>query len=339
MAKRKEEFKGSTPTFTIVDEMAQVDEDQQLAASDGGIIREWLAGLVGFFLTAIRLEKEAVHALEFAKTWTLPATADDDEKLQREIRQATENQKQLLAHWSICAAVSRFHRRLTARRDVGDSAYDEVKRIGNALHNRFTEAQKRKAAEEDKRRREEAEFLAKQEQAAELARLEQEAIDAEAASPELSARETMFVDLYVGVNDYYNGKGQACAVAASYKDPAAAATRLLGSAKIQAAIKAKQQAAAIRRQTAAKAAQPLVVEYETSKPDIRKAPGASDRTTWGGEILDEAAALEAFRAGTHGIPADLFQINPAKLNEYGRSLHERLDLWPGVRHTKKTGVV
>jgi predicted transcriptional regulator len=63
-------------------------------------------------------------------------------------------------------------------------------------------------------------------------------------------------------------------------------------------------------------------------------------------VLDERSLMTAFLGcapedykNRFGIPADLFMVNPVKLAEYGRSLHERLDGWPGVRHTKKTRAV
>ena len=67
---------------------------------------------------------------------------------------------------------------------------------------------------------------------------------------------------------------------------------------------------------------------------LKPSGGSKDVTRWSGEITDEAATIEAFRSGQHGIPGDLFQINPTKLNEYARSLEARLDLWPGVRAKK-----
>lgn len=321
-----------------------VSEDEQLTQTDGGQIVRWLGELRKFMGRAEALERAAVETLERARAWKLPTTAAEDEQLQREIKATTADQKEIEAHWTITAAISRFHRRLTAKRSIGVGALEEANRIGNGLHNQYTEAEKRRAAAADRIAREEAEFLAKQEREHELARLEAEAVVAEEAAPELSKRETDFVNLFCGTNAAYAGRAQACAIAASFKagtsaEAAAVAARLMSNAKIQIAIKAQQQAAVIRRQAVAKAAAPVAVEYREVRPNITKAPGASDRTTWGGEVLNEAATIEAFRAGTHGIPADLFQINPAKLNEYGRSLHERLDLWPGVRHTKKTGVV
>jgi hypothetical protein len=86
--------------------------------------------------------------------------------------------------------------------------------------------------------------------------------------------------------------------------------------------------------------QPLNVgPVQEVKPDIARAAGAVDRTTWSAEILDEVAAVDAIIGGKHGMPRDLLMINPIKANEYARSLHKRMDLWPGMRARRKTGVV
>jgi hypothetical protein len=128
---------------------------------------------------------------------------------------------------------------------------------------------------------------------------------------------------------------------AGFKDPAAAGSRLMGTRKVTDAIDAKRKAAAIRQQADAVRAQPLDVKpIEPVKPNVTKAAGAHDRTTWSGVIDDEAATIAAaFDRPELGIPRDLFMINPTKLNEYARSLEQRLDLWPGVHAKKKTGVV
>lgn len=314
-------------------------EDEELATTDGRAI----AGLVEqfrlFFRTAAALEDGARAMLIAALEIKPPTNAAEDVAVQKFIKKTTDDRKEIEAHWAITAVIHRFHRRLTSKRDVGAKALEEANTIGNKLHNAYVDAERRRAADQERREREEREFLAKQEREQELQRLEADAVAAEESSPDLSDRETMFVELFCGANSLYTGRGQACAVAAGYKDPIATAARLLSSAKIQMSIKARTQAAAIRRQVAAKAAAPVEVEHVEVKPDISRAAGMSDRTTWTGEVLDEAAAIEAFRSGKHGIPGDLFMVNPTKANEYARALHERLDLWPGMHAKKNTRAV
>jgi hypothetical protein len=330
----------------VIDVGPVLSEDEALTTTDGRAIAGWVQGLRQFFGTALELEQAAQSTLAEARTLQAPKDAAGDVAVQKFIKRTTEDRKTLEAHWGITAVIHRFHRRLTSKRDIGAKALEEANTIGNRLHSTYVEAEKRRAQEQERREREEREFLARQEREAELAQLEAAAVAAEESSPDLSEREGMFVDLFCSSNSLYTGRGQACAVAAGYKDAIATSGRLLSSAKIQLAIKAKQQAATIRRQVTAKAAAPVVVEHVEVRPAIERAAGMSDRTTWGGEVLDERSLMTAFLGcapedykNRFGIPADLFMVNPVKLAEYGRSLHERLDGWPGVRHTKKTRAV
>jgi hypothetical protein len=325
----------------VIDVGPVLSEDEALATTDGRQIAGWVQGLRAFFLQARELEIGAMAMLKAAQAIKPPANAAEDVAVQKFIKTTTEDRKEIEAHWQITAVIHRFHRRLTSKRDIGAKALEEANAIGNRLHNAYVEGERRRAADQEWREREEREFLARQEREAELASLEAAAVAAEEASPELSARETVFVDQFAAC-----GNGQTSARVAGYKDPLATAARLLSSAKIQLAIKAKQQAATIRRQVTAKAAAPVVVEHVEVRPAIERAAGMSDRTTWGGEVLDERSLMTAFLGcapedykNRFGIPADLFMVNPVKLAEYGRSLHERLDGWPGVRHTKKTRAV
>ena len=32
-------------------------------------------------------------------------------------------------------------------------------------------------------------------------------------------------------------------------------------------------------------------------------------------------------------------VNPVVVNKHGQSMHEAIDKWPGVRHTKKTKTI
>lgn len=320
-------------------DVGPVTEDQQLTQTDGGVIGAWVGSLGRFFTTALELETGAKASLATARALTLPATPDADEALQRFIKGTTADRKAVEAHWEITSVIHRFHRRLTARRDVAAKALEEANAIGNRLHMQYVDTEKARIAAEERRQREAAEFQARQEREAELARLEEEALQAEERSPELSDRERQFVALYCGPNSLYAGRGQACAVACSYKDALKTAARLLSNPKIQAAIKVAQEAAALRAQAAARAAAPVEVEAPRVASNLVRAAGAFDREQWTGEILDQAAFVEAFRSGQYGIPGDVLQINPAKLNEYARSLHEKLDRWPGVRAKRKTSVI
>ena len=64
-----------------------------------------------------------------------------------------------------------------------------------------------------------------------------------------------------------------------------------------------------------------------------------DRKNVRGELVDEAALIEAILAGKHGIPADVLTVKQAKLNEYARTLGPLIDRWPGVRYRTSTTIV
>jgi hypothetical protein len=312
-----------------------VDEDQQLAATVGEAIRDFIKGLAAFFVTAKALEQSAFGTLEQAKLLKLPTNPDEDEAIQRFVKQTSVDKREVEEHWRITSLVSQFHRRMTARRSKATDALEEANRIGNRLHNSYTEAEKRKAAEAQERLRREAEEKARRDREAEIARMEAEAIKREESSPDLSEREQVFVDQVAN-----HGDGQRAARMAGYKDPGASASRLLASAKIQKAIKAKRDAIAIRTQLAARKEEPLEVEEVPEiKPNVTRAGAAYDRTTHSAEILDEQALIAACISGKYGIPTDILTVKPAKVNEYARALQQRIELWPGVRYKRETRVI
>lgn len=322
--------KAATPEVL---DMALVDvsaEDQKLVADAGMAIRTFFSGLAAFFGTARDLEVTAKANLEKAKTLKAPTNGDEDAVIVEFVRDVAAHNKQVEDHWGITAIVSGFHRKLTAKRTLATSADEEARKIGTGLHNTYTEAERRRAAAETERQRRENEQRALDEQNAKAAALEAEAVAREEASAGLSEREQMFVDLYV-----LNGNVLQAAQRAGYKDAMKQAARLITLPKIAAAIKAKQEAMTLRQQATAERAKPVEVETVQVKADTNT---RGDTTTWSGEVLDAQALVEAFRSGKYGIPADVLTVNAVKLNEYARSLHERMDLWPGVRANKKTGI-
>lgn len=311
-------------------------EDELDAARAATAIGAFVKGIAQFFTTALALEQEAKQLLDTAKILTPPDTAEEDAEIQRFIKRTSAVKRDVEAHWTITATISGFHKRLTARRAVATGATEQANTIGNQLHNAYVDRERRRVAEAQERIRREAEAEAQRRRDLELKAAEEAALKAEADSPTLSSREDEFIELLMG---RCRNNPIAAARSAGYKDPVASAPALLAKPKIQQALQARTQAAAIREQAAAKRDEPLRFETPNVEANIIRHPGGFDRTTWAGEILDGAATLEAWRAGKHGIPADLFQVNPVKLNEYARSLQQRLDLWPGVRAKKTTKVI
>lgn len=122
---------------------------------------------------------------------------------------------------------------------------------------------------------------------------------------------------------------------AGYHNPAQAGRKLLTLVKIEMAIQAVREVEEIRRQAKAKRTAPLDYQpVEEVRPQVLKVPGAMDRRTHSAELVDERLLIEAVLGGCHGIPSDILSVNPAKLNEYARSLQERISRWPGVRYKK-----
>lgn len=298
-------------------------------------VSTFLKGLVPFVKQALELEKTAKQRLAEAKRFTAPQSADEDAKLQQHIKDSAAAKRGTEAHWqTITSTLHGLHRRMTARRDVAVKALEEAQSIPNRLHNAYVEAERRKANEENERRWREEARLAEERRAAELDEIERQAMAREAASADLSERELAFVDAYVG-GIGTQGDGQASAKRAGYKDPFAQAARLLGSEKIRSAVQGRLDAIRLREQAAAKSEAPLELrEVEEVKADV--ASVGTDVTRWKAEVLDEVLFIAAVCSGKHGIPQDVLQVNPAKLNEYARSLRGQLNRWPGVRAVSTT---
>ena len=300
-------------------------------------IREFIASLTPFFQTARTLEVAAKATLQRARASATPAHADADALIQVEIRQSSTDKKIVEDHWKITSTLFNFQRRLVTARKRATDALDEAATIWQRQHNTFAEMARRTAQAEQDRLRREAEAQAQQERTAELARLEQQALDAEAASGDLSERERSFVDYYTGP---YRDPVRA-AQQAGYKDPAMQAPRLLSMPKIQAAIKGKLEANALRDQRAAVKDAPLDVQVPTVAPNIAKV--GTDRTTKSAEVYDPeafmAALLDPRTRTALGIPATCATFDQVELNRQARDLGEFIGRWPGVRLVKKTTTV
>lgn len=315
--------------------VAGTSEDEQIAAEAGQAVVRFLKGLSSFFTTARAIERGAEHTLEDARALRLPASSSEDVSIQRFAKQASIDRKAAEEHWQITSVVSQFHKRLVAARKRATDPLEQANAIGNDLHNRYVQAEQRRAREEQERLDREAEERARLAREQELADLEAAAIRAEEGSPDLSARERTFVDLY-----FATGNGTTSAQRAGFKKPMAEASRLLTLPKIQAAIQAKREAAALRQKHENVRTMPLEVSpVEEVRPDVMKAPGLTDRTTYSAEIFDRAAFVQAAVSGRYGIPLDTLMPAQTQLNEYARSMHELINRWPGIRLKSKTGVV
>lgn len=320
----------------VIDVPAVVtSEDEQFAIQAGRTIAEFVRQAREFFSLAKAHESIAAEALAVARGMKPPTNAAEDEAVQTFTKGTSVTKKAAVDHWeTLTSTLFGWHKRSVAGRQRTVQQIEEANAIGNRLHNAYVEAARRKAAEEQERVRCAAERKAQEERQRELDRLEAEAAAKEEASADLSEREQMFITTMLMYGD-----GQKAAKYAGYKNPFKAATRLLSLPKIQAAIKATQEALAIRQQAAATKEQPLDVQVETVRPDISRAEGAVDRTTHGYAVVDANLFIEAFRSGRYGIPTECLQPAPKGLGELARSLHERLNTIPGLRYVKTTRTV
>lgn len=333
MAKKMSPAKAEAP---IVDaQLVRLPEADELQAQVWPAVKAFFHGLTAFVTTAGELERRARENVLNAKRLLPPTTADEDEDIQRWIKAIRADRQEVEQHWKITSLVSQFHRRLTAARARAVDANEDAANIAQRLHNDYVEAQKRKAREEAERDRLMREAIARQERERELERLEAEALAREAASETLSAREEVFVGACVaGIST------ASAAQRAGYKDPVKMGARLMETPKIAEAIQGRLAALALRKQAEATRQAPIeVAAPPVIRPDISRAAGATDRTTWSAEVLDEQALIDACCEGRHGIPRDILQVRRPKVNEYARSMHELIDRWPGVRHVKNTRTV
>lgn len=311
-----------------------VAPEMELVRVDAGVLQQFVVGLRAFFARARELETTARTNLATAKALVVPTSRTEDEAVQFFVKQVGDDKKEVLEHWEITTQAHSLHKRLVAARKRAEDPNEQAILCATRLHNVYTEGERLRVARENERLRLEAEDRARQERQEELRRLEAQAIEAEESSPSLSAREQKFVDLHCGP---YPDPVRA-AQQAGYKEYGVQAARLLSLPKIQQAILAKRKAATIREQKAAVAETPLSAKVETIQPDISTAAG-HDRASHSAELLNERLLIEAVVGGQHGIPLDVLQVNPAKLNEYARSLRELITRWPGVRYVKKTSLV
>lgn len=341
-----------TRDVALVPEIVNVQpENPEVAmiANEGGILTAMLQGIGRFLGQANELEAAARTTLAEAKALRAkpPQNGEDDQRVQAFVRRTKEQKKTVEDHWTITAKVSAFHKKLTAKRNIAVEALEEAQKIGDDLHAKYKADAERKAREEQDRLRREAEERARQDRERELADLEAKAIEAEAASEELSEREQTFVKYYAA-----HGKPAEAARFAGYKDPATMGVRLATSPKIQAALEAISQAALLRKQAEAKKEAPILVsDVPEVRADVSK---GGDRVTWSATITDVdaflTAMLDPMTRTKHGMPIDIIidtmkqviKSNDNKLpalNRYATQLTEAVGRWPGVRADKKTAVL
>lgn len=317
--------------------------EESLTISDGSTIRDFLKNAGEFFGVARRIENEARLRLQTAQQLRMPTTLEADVEIQLFIKTCNGAVKAATEHWDITSLFHGFHKRLVAARKRAEEPNTEAGAIAQRLHNQYVDQEKRRAAEEEDRLRREETRKAEADRQRDLARLEEQALKAEVDSPTLSEREERFAHLIWQNFDMPATAARMC----GYKDHERQAERLMAMPKIQQAIDAKKLSCGARQQAEALKSRPV----ETR--DVRVAANVqsigTDRTTWGATVYDGEALLNAAiedemmrragKAAVHGVPLDVLMVNPVVVNKHGQSMHEAIDKWPGVRHTKKTKTI
>lgn len=308
-------------------------EEAELVEVAGEAIKSFFKRATAFFIKADDFELRAKETLARMKARPAPTTEAEDADLQVEVRRSNADMREIEAHYEITAQITRLRNQITGKRKIAIDALTDASKIGNAQHNVFVQTAARVAAVEQEMLRAKAEREAIAVRTAELAKLEADALAQEAALEGLSDREHAFV---VAVLEGH--APHAAAERAGFKDAVKRGGVLVSTPKIIQAIEAARAAEATRRQAAAVRALPVDPVYvPVVAPAVTKATGS--RTYKGAKCLDVDAFRTAFMAGKHGIPADIWVVDEAKLNGYGKSLGDLVNLWPGCQATSDTKIV
>lgn len=240
--------------------------------------------------------------------------------------------------------VDKLYSAYTTARDLRDSHLRPRKEAIAEAEKRVTgyvRDQERREREEADRLRREAEAQEQARRDEEAARAEAEALRLEASSNVLSVREQAFVTA-LAANGFKLGDPahlMRLATQAGFKAKDAV-KRLMDSKKINDAIANAQKAAAIRRESEAKQAAPILVETPVVESQIGKVSGVSQRTYYGCEPLTLAelqALVQAVAEGT--IEINAVQANMVFLNEQARSLKGNFTrVFPMLRLSKREGI-
>lgn len=258
------------------------------------------------------------------------------------LRGAKQLKRKIEDHWSrITRNVDDLKRTLLdlKRRDLEplEAAIDTL----NGRIVRFVEAEQERQRIEADRRRREAEEQARKDREIELARQEQEALDLEAQSPALSAREQQFALAWIALGPQGTPTlAQAAALAKrlAYKNPTETAQKLLATPKILDYVASQRAATALREQAEAVRRQPVApAPVERVESRIGKVAGTKMMTTYAAEVYDLDALITAVGLNESLRPA--LAANTVYLNKQAGMLKESFEAcFPGVRLLKRTTV-
>ena len=253
------------------------------------------------------------------------------------IRGAKQLKRAIEDHWSkITRGVDELKRNLLGLKNKDLAPIEAALAVLTERALTYSNAEERRARAEEETRRRAAEELARVDREAALALQELEAARFEESSPQLSARERIFVDQFMTSHTLDTRlRAQQAAHWAKFADPAKAGARLIRTPKILEAIGVAQQALELRRQSAAVKQQPLnVVAPPKVDRQVGYVPGTSKRTTYAAEVTDPVKFILAYLAGD--IPTDAMVPNQVWLNKQAGDLKEKFEqAFPGVSLVKK----
>lgn len=324
-----------TPTKPVA-AVATIPE-QQDTHQDLTAVSAWFKALPQFFARAAEIEASARNFHEAALTRAVPTSLEEDKAIVADVRTARERKKEAEDYWSVAGLLSRLHRRVTAARARAVDPLDQAIARLSSLHTTYERLERERVAREAEEARRAEEAKAAAERAKELAALEAAAVAAEESSPDLSERERAFVD-YMAEREDFPGVAIEAAKRAGFQNPQAQAARLMGSAKVQAAIQARKDAKAARLQAEAIAAAPVQAAY-VAPPPVQVAKGT--RTTRGAECFDQKAFIAACLSGKvpEVVALAVLRVDGPALNDQGKAFREAINQWPGVRYVENGTVV
>lgn len=301
---------------------------------DVGLVEGFVRGLGEFFTGLRSLQQRATHMEEASRVWAQPTTKEEDAILMAAVREARGLSKEVDAHTEVATRLHRLHRKLTAARDGATKPLDVLIERATRLHGAYEQAEARRVREEEARLRREAEAKAEEDRRRELAELEKAALQAEASSPDLSARERTFVDRVHHLGEELAFKA---AEIAGYQNARQTAQRLLGTEKIRKALDALAAARAARQQAEAVKETPVQPEYV---PPVETRLNAGTRYLHSAEVENVSAFVLACLDGTvpKVVALATLQVNGPAMNAQAKAFKEGINDWPGIRY-KKTPVV
>jgi hypothetical protein len=218
---------------------------------------------------------------------------------------------------------------------------DEAIRVLENVATAYAREQKRIEQEEAARQQREAEARERQRRELEAQQAEEAALTLESSSNVLSEREQKFVASWMASSRSPQAIIQAAKVA-GYANPQQQGERLLKSDKIQQAIANAEKAAAIRRESEAKQAAPVLVEVAPVQSQVASVSGTSMRTYYGCGDVDLSALIlavaENIKSGD-GTMIQALQADMVYLNAQARALKDMFSrVWPMAKLVKRDGV-